>query len=306
MMASFVNDLRASMAKRFPVVIPAALSFRRAKGHLPNIFRPKTFSEHCQARKVFDRSPKLPQYADKVLVKSFVSRELGQSWVIPTIWHGTELPPESKRDWKRPFVIKANNGSATNIFVREHDTVDWAEIDLVTRNWLRKPYGLGYGEWLYRAIEPQLLVEPFIGNGTDLPVDYKFWVFHGRCVMIQVDTGRERHHRRRFFDRNWSPLPFGLHYPIEHGEIERPSALDGMLSGAEKLGRGFGFVRVDLYEVEGAPVFGEMTFYPGSGIESFTLSSVDVLLGRMWAAADRRAVIDLEVELARICSLEVG
>lgn len=38
-----------------------------------------------------------------------------------------------------------------------------------------------------------------------------------------------------------------------------------MLEAAERLSAGFRMVRVDFYEVEGRPVFGEMTFTPAAG-----------------------------------------
>ena len=42
-----------------------------------------------------------------------------------------------------------------------------------------------------------------------------------------------------------------------------------MLKGAQALGAGFPFVRLDFYESEGDPLFGEMTFSPGSGFWAF-------------------------------------
>ena len=38
-----------------------------------------------------------------------------------------------------------------------------------------------------------------------------------------------------------------------------------MIAGAEALARDHDFLRVDFYEVDGRPLFGELTVYPGSG-----------------------------------------
>ena len=59
--------------------------------------------------------------SDKVLIKDFVSQKLGNEYVIPTLWHGTKLPPRDSRTWPKPYVIKANHGSTWNIFVRSDD-----------------------------------------------------------------------------------------------------------------------------------------------------------------------------------------
>lgn len=58
-----------------------------------------------------------------------------------------------------------------------------------------------------------------------------------------------------------------------------------MIAGAEKLGDGFEFVRVDFYEVDGQALFGEMTFYPGSGNDVFSDKSVDLRLGDLWKSS---------------------
>jgi hypothetical protein len=62
-----------------------------------------------------------------------------------------------------------------------------------------------------------------------------------------------------------------------------------MLEAAETLSGGFDFVRVDFYEAEGRPLFGEMTFYPGSGLDRFRPVSFDGLFGEHWLKAQERA-----------------
>ena len=58
-----------------------------------------------------------------------------------------------------------------------------------------------------------------------------------------------------------------------------------MIASAETLAAGFDFVRVDLYEIDGRPLFGEMTFYPGSGLDRFAPVTLDDRMGRDWARA---------------------
>jgi len=45
---------------------------------------------------------------------------------------------------------------------------------------------------------------------------------------------------------------------------------------------------VDFYEVDGRPLFGEMTFYPGSGLEPFDPPELDLAMGEYWRAAEAR------------------
>ena len=55
-----------------------------------------------------------------------------------------------------------------------------------------------------------------------------------------------------------------------------------MIWMAERLAQDFPFVRVDLYEVDGRPFFGELTFYPMSGNLPLHPTDADLELGRLW------------------------
>jgi hypothetical protein len=265
-----------------PPQIPVGIQYRRAFGRFPNLRAPETFNEKIQRRKVEDRDPRLPLRADKVLVKDFVREKLGDTWVIPTVWHGTRLPPMAERDWPVPFVVKANHGSMWNHFVRSEADLDWPAIERRCEAWMARRYGVSAGEWQYAAIRPQILVEPYIGALEHLPIDYKLWVFHGRAEFVQVDIGRETEHKRSFFDRQWRRLPFALGYPPETREVPPPASLSEMIRAAEALVEDLPFVRVDFYEIENRPLFGEMTFCPASGWQHFSPPEWDAKIGALW------------------------
>jgi hypothetical protein len=59
-----------------------------------------------------------------------------------------------------------------------------------------------------------------------------------------------------------------------------------MLRYAEQIGEDFSYVRVDLYEISGCVKFGEMTFYPGAGLERLS-PEFDELLGMQWSIPER-------------------
>ena len=56
-----------------------------------------------------------------------------------------------------------------------------------------------------------------------------------------------------------------------------------MIQYAEVLSSEFPFVRVDLYDVNNTIYFGELTFYPGSGYESYVPDEFDYELGNMFS-----------------------
>ena len=74
-------------------------------------------------------------------------------------------------------------------------------------------------------------------------------------------------------------MPFERHYPKSEKPIKKPVQYNQMIAFAEKLSHGIPFVRVDFYEVNGMVYFGELTFYPGNGMEEFTPVEWDYKLG---------------------------
>jgi hypothetical protein len=252
-------------------------------GSLPNLLVPTYFTEMVQCRKLHGhRYPtvarNMAKFADKLIVKDFVAGRLSLAWIIPTLWHGNELPV--KRLWSGAVVIKARHGCNQTIFL-------WPESQFSHRtraeahSWLTHSYGYWLDETVYAHIPRGLLVEPFVGSGQCPPIDYKFYVFAGRAEYIQVHLDRGGHHRWIIFDRDWRRVST----PSRDPDPVRPGSFDRMIEAAEELGCAFDFVRVDLYEVEGRPLFGEMSFYPGSGLDPFHPATLDQEMGKKWLRA---------------------
>ncbi|MFC1468044.1 ATP-grasp fold amidoligase family protein, partial [Verrucomicrobiota bacterium] len=63
-------------------------------------------------------------------------------------------------------------------------------------------------------------------------------------------------------------------------DIPCPENLEQMMEIASRLASGLPFVRVDLYTVDGRIYFGEITMYPGGGLEHFHPRRFDEEIGR--------------------------
>ena len=245
-------------------------------GRLAKLDAPQLMTEHIQRRKLSDRDPRLPLLADKLLVKAQVGAQIGASWLVPTLWCGTRLPP--KAAWPVPFVVKSRHGCG-HVFV-VHDEADYRTALGLSRRWMAGRYGRWLDEWLYSEIELGLLVEPFLGIGPVLPLDYKLFVFGGRVRYVQVHLDRASNHRWIVFDLEWRRVS----QQIDEPDPTPPASLPQMIAAAEMLGRDFDFVRADFYEVDGRPLFGELTFYPGSGLEPLEPASLNEAMGAWWSA----------------------
>jgi hypothetical protein len=245
--------------------------------------RPRTQTERIQHRKLFVRDPRLPLRQDKIEVKRFVADTVGADHVVPTLWSGTQLPPRRLRTWPRPFVLKASHGCGWNVMVPAEGPVPWGRIERKVDRWLRTTYGVQAGEWLYSRIPPRLLVEPHVGDPTTRPDDYKLWVYRGRVQFIHWSTGRGTpDYRGQVMDREWREVFEARRVPVAQEPRPRPASLDRMVEIAEALAEDWPFVRIDLYDVDGRPLFGEYTFYPTSGFHQLWPDGTDEALGALW------------------------
>ena len=270
---------------RLPKYLIVIIQFVRFQQRLPNIRHPKTFSDHVQRRKIYNRDPRFKDFADKVRVKEIVSRMIGEEWIIPTLWSGVELP--SVLPWPTPFVLKANHACGWNYFVRSLESENLDRLSIMTKGWMKTSWCPDLVEDHYNEIDRRILAEPMIGeNLTDL----KFFVFGGRVEFIQVDTGRYSDPKRSFYDRSWRRQAFSIRYPYQEGDptASPPIHLEQMIEAAETLGGLFDFARVDLYDLETGPKFGEVTFTPGSGFVRFFPQDIDNRFGALWTDAQKR------------------
>ncbi len=246
-------------------------------GHLPNMAQPRLFTEFVQLRKLESPNQSVSALIDKVKVKEFAADRIGGEWIIPTLWHGLVLP--DKAMWRYPFIVKSSHGCNQYIVVRSA-AHDWAAIKKASAQWVQRPYGAWLDEGHYTAVKPGILVEPFVGDRDALPIDYKLYVFGGTARFVQVHLDRATNHRWAIFDRSWNCLT-----KQKCNDAQPPATLNAMIQAAESLAHGIDFVRVDFYEIAGKPVFGEMTFYPGSGLDPFDPPVIDSVMGALWQDA---------------------
>jgi hypothetical protein len=252
-------------------------------GVFPKIIKPETFSEKVLRRKLFDRRKLLTQFADKHRVREYVENRLG-SEILPKHYFVTTNPSDIPFDeLPNKFVVKPSHGSGWVSVVADKSKLNKADLIKRCISWLNQSFYKMNREWVYKNIEPRIIIEEFIDDGSEgTPNDYKLLVFHGKVEIIQVDVGRYTEHRRNFYDRFWNQLDVELSYEKTDEGLKRPKHLDEMVSAAEILGIGIDFMRADFYDTEGKIYFGEITNTPGCGWESFDPREFDRYLGGLW------------------------
>ena len=113
--------------------------------------------------------------------------------------------------------------------------------------------------------------------------DYKFFCFNGNVKSFKIDFGRFVEHHANYYSPECKLLSFGEKEfePDPNRNEIMPNNLTEMINIAEELSNGFKFLRVDLYNIKGKIYFGELTFYPASGMGAFIPVQWDEKLGGM-------------------------
>jgi hypothetical protein len=289
-MSKFERIYAHALINFAPLELRVKLLMLRSLGYWPNIDNPKTFNEKIAYRKLRQRDNRYRVLADKWTVRDYVKSKIGGDYlrkVFSVICSISELNFERLPE---RFVAKPAHMSGEVYFVPSKVKVNREQFIRILRNWLNKKYrdGIKQGEYWYEEMSPKVMFEELLLDGKySIPLDFKFFVFHGKVHAIQVDFDRFINHCINFYTREWRQIPMRKgnypNKPVNPHDV-RPNKLEEMITAAETLGEDFDFVRVDfhyLFNIDRI-VFSEMTFAPGSGCSPFTPNYYDLKFGKLW------------------------
>ena len=278
------KEIRNAIKKRLPDWYFVIQEWRKVHGRFPNFLWPATFNEKVLHRILFDRRPVLTQFADKFAVRSYVEQRIG-SKILPKSYYLTKRPETIPFDeLPDKFVVKPTHGCGWVQIVTDKSTLDRTALVQKCLGWLNQSYYEKTREWAYKNVEPRILVEEFVDEGSGTaPYDYKLFVFDGTVELVQVDAGRFGDHRRRLYTPAWQEMDarFGESEKIVD-DVARPRNLAAMIAAAETLGRGLDFVRADFYDTGDRIYLGELTMTPGCGHNRFRPRELDLYFGERW------------------------
>jgi hypothetical protein len=257
--------------------------FRR----IPRLWQPKRFTEHLLVKLLFDRDPKLKLFADKYAVRSYVAQRLGGEQHLTALYAAVDRPEDiATVALPNRFIMKPNHLSGRVKVVKDLLAIDRAELQTLASSWFRQNLGFERGEWGYRDIPRRIMFEELLEDDGRPPTDYRFHCFNGepRYLSVTVDqigpdptsTTYDADFRLLNVRHTRSPNRYVAF------QKERPPNYLEMLEIARKLSAGTDFVRVDLYNLGGRIVFGELTNYPGGGLSTYDPPSWDLTLGSYW------------------------
>jgi hypothetical protein len=162
---------------------------------------PRSFNEKIQWLKMYDRKPEYVEMVDKATVKSYISKKIGEQYVIPTlgVWDSFEeidfdiLPDK--------FVFKCTHDSGGVILCKDKSKFDIAAAGNKLSKCLKHNTYYGGREWVYKDIKPRIIAEKLLEDleGENV-LDYKFFCFNGHVKYFKIDFDRFNDHRANYYD----------------------------------------------------------------------------------------------------------
>ncbi|MCJ8331206.1 MAG: hypothetical protein HRT89_16270 [Lentisphaeria bacterium] len=267
--------------------------FMNQLGYPLNLRNPQTYCEKIQWLKFNQQhtDDKVISRADKYAVREFVkSKGYGNNLVeLYGCWDSPE-----EIDWERlpnRFVLKLNNGSGPKYrwFIKDKGTFSREKFKDEVKESMSRNFGFKKGEFHYSKMPKKIIAEAYIGAEGDAIKDYKFYCFHGEVAFFQVEAGViDGTMVRDYYNLDWtaSHVNFIDNVPRPIQPFEKPVGFNEMVLMAQSLSQGYPHLKVDLYNVDGHIIFGELTYSPRNGITKWDPPSLDLEFGKLMNLKD--------------------
>lgn len=246
-----------------------------AYGKRCNLQNPKTLSEKLLwlSLNTYRGNPLVMKLCDKYLAREFVAQKAGAECLNVLFNVYNEIDEIQFDKLPNEFALKISQGCTTNIICKDKRSFEEEQFNRTLKKWKN-------GQRLYDkimadvgGISPKELPKYYLcekyleESGKKSPTDYKIYCFNGVPRAILVISDRFDNKSGLFMSTKWEVLgELSGVYKKPESVYNRPESLDSMIEIARSLSEGFPFVRIDMYDINGKAIFGEMTFFPSGCI----------------------------------------
>jgi len=264
-------------------------SFLENTGVRLNLDKPETFNDKLLWLSLYDRDHMKTQCADKYSVRAYIDK-CGFGYILNELYGVFNSVNEIDFSvLPERFFIKTNHDSGTYALIDQSNPDSLNKLNKIEQA-LKRNYYYESREWQYRDISPKLVCEKYLESNEPIGlIDYRFFCFGGAVGFVAVDIGTTdpcgKHSfiaKRNIYDKSLNLLSAKLkREPFDASIIRKPIIYDDMVYIAEALSKPFKHVRVDLYNVNGNIIFGEMTFCNGGGMQLLEPASFNREMGNL-------------------------
>ncbi len=275
--------VNSKYAKKLDDVKYTKLKYRAFMKKKLNLDNPVTYNEKIQWLKLYDHNPLYATLVDKYEVKEYVSKLIGEEYIIPTLGVWDSFDDIDFDALSEQFVLKCTHDSGGLIICTDKSKLDKELAKQKMEKYLKRNYYLQSREWPYKNVKPRIIAERYMEDEESSELrDYKFFCFDGKVKMMFIATERQNkatETRFDFFDTQFNHIDMRNGHPNADKPIKKPVNFEKMIELAEILSKEIPHVRVDFYEVNGKVYFGEMTFHHWSGFVPFEPEEWDKTIG---------------------------
>lgn len=258
------------------------LLFPLRTGYKLNLENPRTFNEKLQWLKLYDRKPEYTKMVDKYEAKKYVASIIGEEHIIPTLAVYDRAEDIDFDALPNQFVLKCTHDSGGIIICKDKSKLDREAAIKKLSHGLKKNYFYQNREWAYKNVKPRIIAEQYMTNSGKELEDYKVHNFNGtpKVILHCRNRYKETGLTEDFYNRDWEHLDVKRpDHENASKSAERPKELDEMLRLSEQLAKDITFVRSDFYTIDHKVYFGELTFFPASGMKAFIPEKWDEIFG---------------------------
>lgn len=252
-------------------------------GKMLHLNPPVTYNEKLQWLKLHDRHPEYTQMVDKAMAKEYAAGIIGNEYIIPTLGVWDKFEDIDFATLPNRFVLKCTHDSGGVVICTDKKKLEISKVRKKINRSMRRNYFYGTREYPYKNVKPRIIAEEYMEDENKELVDYKLLCFNEEVKYSLVCSERfsKAGLKVTFFDREWNKLPITQKDPSSDLAILKPYNYDKMIVLAEKIAKKVAnpFVRIDFYDIRGHIYFGEITFYPTSGLSAIKPEKWDRILG---------------------------
>ena len=258
--------------------------YRCKYGEALRLDPPVLFTEKLQWLKIYNQKPGFTKMVDKLEAKKYVADKLGERYVTPLLGVWERFDDIDFDALPDKFVLKCTHDCGGLVICTDKKRLDMKAAKRKLERSLKYNWYYMRREWPYKNVKPRIIAEEYMENDSKNGLyDYKVWCFNGKPEFVQFISGRLGGSTREgFYDHDWKLQDFSYHNPKMTESIPRPEKLEELLELCGKLAEGIPFVRTDFYILPDNSIrFGEITFFPMSGLDHFTPETANRRLGDM-------------------------
>ena len=263
-----ISSQRTIISKLPPILAHRVFHYTLTEKDL-NLKNPTTFNDKLHYMMLWVHGDKETELADKYLVRKWLEKK-GYKNLAPKLYGVYNSAEEIDiNSLPKSFVLKCNHGCGKIEFCENKKEFDLESAKQRLSQTLSEDFSTQSLEPHYHSIKRKIICEEFLPHAPGkLPYDYKFYCFDGKVDCILLCSDRANQYKMDYYDLDWHSLPYVKPEYRSKEKHPKPKNLTKMIQIAKNLSKGFPFVRVDLYNINGKIYFQEMTFTPAAGIST--------------------------------------